>query len=279
MHCTSAKTHFSKTSILDRGFALLYALWFSAIASVLGLSMVSSFLTNTMNVGQEAHRIQAELLHDAALRFAVLDLVAPRDSVSSGGVPNQKLIYKNALAPVKIAINNESAFIDMALTPPSILREIFDQLGINQAVIDQLTNHLAGPVIQAGEALETKPSVNLRWLKQTLKHDPNTFNRITASMTFYNGSAQVNQNIVSETLLRALPDLSSSDASALINERTRASKQSVSKAIIHPMLSNRASSHYRITTSLKLGDIISSRTQIIALSNNADQLFKVVAQL
>ena len=105
------------------------------------------------------------------------------------------------------------------------------------------------------------------------------FEKFLNHTTFYNGSAQINQDIASEQLLRALPELNSSRVTAIIDAREKENKPILTEPISHPLLSNRASSYYRITTQMTINGQTSVKTHIIKINLNHKDVFEVIAQL
>ena len=293
-----------KTS-MNRGVALLSTILFATIMSITSLAIVKVYLINTDTIIRETNDIQADLLHKAAQSYAVFDLVKARKEVVSAGIPNQRLMYNNGQVPVTVSIQNESAFIDLIQTPATILNEVFEALSLDTSLITLLSaaqatqsldnsflgssfsdDHFSDDSLLEGEFgnkgfsdTATDSPRTMRWLRQIYSNDPNMFEKFLNHTTFYNGSAQINQDIASEQLLRALPELNSSRVTAIIDAREKENKPILTEPISHPLLSNRASSYYRITTQMTINGQTSVKTHIIKINLNHKDVFEVIAQL
>lgn len=293
-----------KTSI-NRGVALLSTILFATIMSITSLAIVKVYLINTDTIIRETNDIQADLLHKAAQSYAVFDLVKARKEVVSAGIPNQRLMYNNGQVPVTVSIQNESAFIDLIQTPTTILNEVFEALSLDTSLITLLSaaqatqsldnsflgssfsdDRFSDDSLLEGEFgntgfsdTATDSPRTMRWLRQIYSNNPNMFEKFLNHTTFYNGSAQINQDIASEQLLRALPELNSSRVTAIIDAREKENKPILTEPISHPLLSNRASSYYRITTQMTINGQTSVKTHIIKINLNHKDVFEVIAQL
>ncbi len=259
-----------------QGFALISALWFAAILTVLSLAISRAYLSNTKLIIDDIQRIQSDLLHDAALRYAALVIVEPKDKVSASGINNHRFIYPNPLFPVQVVIRNESSFIDLSKVDHSDLDSIFENLGLSQSPIRalrSLTNderHLVS---------SDNKNLNFRWLRKHVKDDDKAFNSIVQHATFYNGSGQINPYLANPKLLKALPNFKETELVSLIEMRDKSTPNLISRAINHPMFSNRLSGFYRVTTTIKVGDNKGSKTRIIRISNVNNNLLELVAEL
>lgn len=257
------------------GFALISALWFSAILTIVSLAGLRMYLANTQMITDEVRRIQLDLLHDAALKHAVLTLLEPKASVSAGGLLETQFVYPNHLSTVIVNVRNESAFVDLLRTDLNLLESIFKKLELSAPIFEAIkTNRNATAPTQ-----ENQITINFRWLKKQLASNEKAFELFTRYTTFYNGSAQINPYLANQVLLTSLPNLNDNDVNRIMEYRNSSNRDRVTKAISHPMLRPRLSSYFRVRTQIILGNIKDSKTRIIQITNNDETLFKIAADL
>ena len=90
------------------GFALISAIWLSAIMSLLTLSVLHGFNTNTEATQVDAMRVKHNLAHLAGVRYAALHLASPRVRVAPTATPVRALSLQLNSTRVSIQIENEA---------------------------------------------------------------------------------------------------------------------------------------------------------------------------
>ncbi|MCH2190816.1 MAG: hypothetical protein MK188_07830 [Gammaproteobacteria bacterium] len=250
------------------GLALLSVLLFAAIISIISMSAAKLYLVNTQTISNQAISIQSKLLDQAALRFAIFDILKARNSVAKGGVPNSQLIYQAGEHRVFISVQNEAALLDLSKTAPELLDSILRFLELDTSFIPLLRS--AAPSTQIS---------NFRQLKRYYINDVNSFEKIAAITSFYNGSAQINRDTAPLRLIAALPSMSPSKLESIRVKRENARDTIVSDSIDHPLLNSRASDHYRITTRTLIGLTTTVKTHIVKIDLSENDFHKIIASL
>ncbi len=258
-------------STFQAGFALLTAMWIAAVLSVLAATLLSDYLSTANSLSVHHQNLHAEKLHDAALRSAVYSILAPREDVSAAGIPKPEYVYPNPISHVTVRVQNEAAFLDLNVVDANLVRDIFEHLDLDPEIVDALNRSASRDVKLKQNSFKT--------LRSLVRQDDKAFQRLTQYVTFYSGGSQLNTMIASEALIKALPELSLSDAEAILDNRSRNHHASFSSAINHPMLGHRASNHYRISTQFKLGSRTFSKVRIIRLDLENRARYKLVAEL
>ena len=247
------------------GFALLSAIWIVAILSLMSIALLNNYLSNTRATFFELQRIQSDWLLDAALNYAALSLIAPRDEVVPNATPFSKLVYPQELADVHIEISNESGRIDLTKGAPELIQNLFETLNIPNIVTDNQRGALT----------------SYREIKKALRAYPNAYAQLINLTTLHNGQLGVHPSIASAEVLSLLPDFSAAQRKRLISERSKETRSLtlISTPIEHPLFSDRASSYYRVKLSLRLDQRDYARTHIIQMINQRNTLFNLTATL
>jgi len=250
------------------GLALLSILLFSAIISIISVSAAKLYLANTQNIHNQTSSIQSKLLHQAGLRYAIFDILKERSGVAIGGVPNTELVYQTAENRVLISVQNEAAFLDLNRMSPELLDSVLRNLGVDTSFIPRLKSSVLNLKIDS-----------FRKLKRYYINDPSTFESIISVASFYNGASQINRDTAPLQLLAALPDMNSSQVDSIRVERENTSERIVSDSFVHPLVSSRASNHYRITTRVFMGLTSTVRTHIVKVDPSENDFHKIIASL
>lgn len=255
------------------GFALLSVIWISAILSLLSITALQIYLRNTNQSALELKKIQAQLMHDAAINFAVIDLLEPRKEVVANATPNTRLNYSHPNAQIKIHIQNEAGLVDLKLADKKFIQKLL--------AANQIDSNLAETVIDRLNSFSTsEEQQTFRQLKQKLRNQPEVFTAFKKFGSLYNGQATINPRLASQDVLSFVPKLSVAEKNRLLRElENNQQRRLFSSPVNNPYLDDHVSSFYRITTSFRLGDFNSNRTDIIKITPQHPHLYQRIARL
>lgn len=256
-----------------QGFALLSVIWISAILSLLSITGLQIYLRNTNQSALELKKIQAQLMHDAAANFAIIDLLEPRKEVVASATPHTKLSYLHPNAQIEIHIQNEAGLVDLKLADKKFIQQLL--------AANQIDSNLAETVIDRLKSFSTsEEKQTFRQLKQKFSDQPKVFTALTKFGSLYNGQTTINPRLASQVVLSFVPELSIAEKNRLLKElENNQQRRLFSSPINNPYLSDHVSSFYRITSSFRLGDFNFNRTDIIKITPQHPQLYQWVARL
>lgn len=259
-----------KLNTKHNGIALL-----STIALTMLVSLFAAiFLRNATQViaiaTSERNRIQLSHLENAAVRHAVITLISPREEVVVNALPVSNYTYIQGEFPVKVWVSNESAKLNPRNIDANILQEILNNLGYSERV--SLALKKIG--LKSIEHVDNYEEYGIARLFRGSNVEEREQKRFQKHFSFYNPASSVNVNLVSEELLRALPDLDTVDANRILDERL--AHNLVSTSISHPLISNRASDHYKIRTQIAYPSGIKNSSRVIKINLQSFPPYKLI---
>ncbi len=250
-----------------------------ALVSTIALTMLVAsfaaiFLRNTTQViavaTNERNRIQVNHLEDAAVRHTVINLITPRDSVVANALPVTRFTYEHGEFPVKVWVSNESAKLNPVKINANILQEIVHNLGYS----DRVSLTLEKIKRDLHDSLDKPSEYSISSLFKGSNIAESELERLKKHFSFYNNSGSININLAEEELLRAIPNLDRVDVNNILEERL--THNLVSSSISHPLISNRASDHYKIQTQVVTPSGVKSSSRIIKISLQSFPPFRLI---
>lgn len=263
------------------GFALLSAMLFMAIISMLSVALVNVYLGNTLASGVELQRIKARQLLDASVRYAALSLASPRAEVSTSAIPSQRLVYSSPDVDVNVKIENESGFIDLLDADKSLLESVLMANGAANNELPEVLN-----LLQSLKNINSKPrsQPTYRQLRDVLQSTSVRTSSLMAVATLHNGQKGIHPELASEQVLALLPSLSKAELDRLLLQRKLLQSKRKASSLINNLVTNenfssKISPYYRITSSVQLVEQRYSQVVIIKMTNQRGRLFDIQARL
>lgn len=255
------------------GFALLSAVWIAAILSLLSITGLQIYLRNTDQSSLEIKKLNSKLMHDAALNYAVLDILEPRKKIVANAIPNSILSYQHPNSEITIEIRNESGFVSLNKADKKFIQALLKAKRINPNSVSIATQRLA-------KFSKTKLHKSHRKLRAVFSDYPEIYSVFQQYGSLFNQHSSINPRLASATVLSLVPDLSNAERQRLTKELANdQQKRLFSSPIDNQYLANHISSFYRVTSHFSLGDFSSKRTDIIKITPDETTLYKRVAQL
>lgn len=256
----------------QKAYALLTAVWMSAILASISMAGADSLLANTRAAQADLQRIQADLLLNSGLRYAALSIASPRSEVVADAIPVSRLVYANDVADVAIEINNEAGFIDLLAADPRLLAQLLSVSGLNNLDGREVERRLRNWKLAGGP-------FTYRQARRLLADKPGLFERLVGKVSLYNSQSGIHPLLAAEQVLELVPDLAPVDVTRLVQNRRKKSPSLFESPVESDFFSARVSPYYRITTRVTLGGQLHRRTQVINMTNQPGRLFELVATL
>ncbi len=254
------------------GFALLSTIWLAAIISLLTLSVLHGFNTNTEATQIDAMRIKHKMLHQAGLRYAALHLASPRHEVAATAIPNSELLLQLDSGQVRVKIENEAGRIDLLLAPRQRVVDLLTSLGLSIDEAGSLADGLQN-------SLTARPDMSYRGLRELFGSKPGLYQKAINLISLHNGQAGVHPLLASESVLDLFSELSLAEKQRVLNNRSGQQSSLFSTPIDKPIFTDRLSAHYRLTVTTVLEESRRTNVQIIKMTNQVGSLYEAVAIL
>jgi type II secretory pathway component PulK len=123
-------------SVREKGYALVFVLWVSALIAVVAAGLVTRVRTNALVVSNTGKSATTEAMADGVVRLLALRLSEGRQ-FQRNGVPDT-CDYEGTR--FEFIVQDQAGLIDLNTAPAFLLTELFARLGVNVAVSTQLTD-------------------------------------------------------------------------------------------------------------------------------------------
>jgi general secretion pathway protein K len=120
----------------QKGYALVFVLWVSALIAVVAAGLVTRVRTNALVASNIDNGAKAEAIADGVVRLLALRLSEGRQ-FQRNGVPDS-CDYEGTR--VEFAIQDQAGLIDLNTAPAFLLTELFARQGVSAAASRQLTD-------------------------------------------------------------------------------------------------------------------------------------------
>ena len=120
----------------EKGYALVFVLWVSALIAVMSAGLVTRVRTNALVASNTNKSSKAEAMADGVVRLLALHLSEGKQFQKNGALD----ICDYAGARVEFVIQDQAGLIDLNTAPPFLLSELFARLGLDAVASRQLTD-------------------------------------------------------------------------------------------------------------------------------------------
>jgi len=227
----------------ERGIALLLVLWVVTLLTIMAVALTGTQRTETALAGNQVDAARFRALADAAIEYAMLDLMVPPITMQSSDT--QDVPDGNLWAPdgtphawsfggvaLQVAVYNEASRIDLNQAPRDLLVRLLNAAGVPQDSVDSLADavidwrdpdSLRSPdgaedsdYEAAGLPYGAKngPFDCVEELQQVMGFTREIYRLVEPALTVAIGSAQVDQQFASPLVIAALQGITVADAEA-----------------------------------------------------------------
>lgn len=120
----------------EKGYALIFVLWVSALIAVVAAGLVTRVRTNALVASNTDRSATTEAMADGVVRLLALRL-SERRQFQRNGVPDT-CDYDGT--HIEFSVQDQAGLIDLNTAPAFLLTELFARLGVNGAASTQLTD-------------------------------------------------------------------------------------------------------------------------------------------
>ena len=214
----------SAGSRAQRGIALVLVLWLTALLTVIAGGFAYAMRNEAQAARNTISQAQARALADGAVARTVFELMRPRTLPGVWSADGQVHVWDEAGMHIAASAVDESGKIDLNAVPDALFKSLLMTAGqLDDAAASRLVdvtgdwkdaddfrrpNGAEADDYQAA-GLPYKPAnapfETVADLQRVLGMTPALFARLAGSVTVYSGSAGINPQFASRTVLMALP--------------------------------------------------------------------------
>ena len=214
----------SAGSRAQRGIALVLVLWLTALLTVIAGGFAYAMRNEAQAARNTMSQAQARALADGAVARTVFELMRPRTLPGVWSADGQVHVWDEAGMHIAASAVDESGKIDLNAVPDALFKSLLMTAGqLDDAAASRLVDVTgdwkdaddfrrpngaeADDYQAAGLAYKpaNAPFETVADLQRVLGMTPALFARLAGSVTVYSGSAGINPQFASRTVLMALP--------------------------------------------------------------------------
>lgn len=269
----------------QRGIALVLVLWVIALLAVIAGSFAYSTRTSMLTANHLISMGRLRALADAGIQRGLYEL-AGQESAGERWKPNGTL-YRFRLEGVDIAVSmrDESAKIDLNTASDALLGGLLRSIGLDEEVANRIldaiidwrdADDLTRPQGAEREQYEAaglsyfptnQAFRNLEELRLVMGVTPSIQARLTRALTVFSRQSGINSAIAGRDALLALPNVTSGDVDAYIEQRNEMLEQHLQPApfpLASGFDSSALSNVYNLTSVASTPDGIRFAREVVA---------------